>query len=93
MEKVTEKSLLNWVAADLFSDNAGFLLTDALISVFIVSVMASLTASALICHYHVRESVHQEIRNQEKKDTHELMQIRECELCEESPEPSETPVE
>lgn len=74
-----------------FTDKKGFLLNDALVSVFIVSVIASLTSAALMSHYHTAETIHQEIQEQEEKDEKKLSEIKVCEICMESPEPSETP--
>ena len=79
--------------AGWYTDNRGFLLTDALISVFVVSVLASVTAAALLSHYKASEAIQNEILQQEEKDEQALSEIEECEICEESPEPSETPEE
>lgn len=79
-------------AAVWFTDKKGFLLNDALISVFIVSILASLTSAALLSHYHAAETIRRKAQEQEERDERKLSEIRECEICVESPEPSETPV-
>lgn len=89
MEKRIKRSSLNLAAAGWFIDKNGFLLTDALVSVFIVSVLASLTAAALIGHYHVSESIHHETQELEERDEQVISQIGVCEICENSPLPSE----
>lgn len=83
---------MNWVAAGWFTDKKGFLLNDALISVFIVSVLAVVTSAALTTHYHAAEIIREETGIQEEKDEKKLSEIKVCEICTESPVPSETPV-
>lgn len=88
--KRTGRSSLNWAAVVWFTGKQGFLLTDALICVFIVSVLAALCGAAVSTHYHAAEAIREEIREQEEEDERHLQEIGACELCQESPLPSET---
>lgn len=88
--KRTGGSSSNWVAAVWFTGKQGFLLTDALICVFIVSVLAALCGAAFTAHYHTAEAIREEIREQEEDDERHLQEIGVCQLCQESPQPSGT---
>lgn len=81
---------MNSAAAGWFTDKNGFLLTDALISVFVVSVLASLTSAALLSHYKASEIIRNEISEQEERDEKTLSEIEVCETCVESSASSQT---
>lgn len=86
----TGGSSLNLAAAVLFTANRGFLLTDALICVFIVSVLAALCGAAAFSHSQTTEAIRRQITEQEEEDVRHLQKIGVCELCQESPQPSGT---
>lgn len=77
----------------MFTAEDGFLLTDALISVFIVAIIASLVSAALLSHYHTAEMIREELRKQEDQDTQALSQTGVCNVCQESTAPDIIPEE
>ncbi len=72
------KLLLNWVQENLFSDN-GFILTDPLICIVIVSLMVIMVSSAVQSLYKTNNMIQQNAAESESEYRQQLSQISSCE--------------
>ncbi len=69
--------LLNWVREDLYSDK-GFILSDALICIFIVSMTVLLVSSAVHSMFETTRLVHSSSEECEEEYRQKMYQIESC---------------
>ncbi len=65
----------------MYLDENGFLLNDALICVFIVSILSAGISTAVLSHVSIQDSIHSqsEMINEDLKENMENVEI--CEIC------------
>jgi uncharacterized membrane protein (Fun14 family) len=72
---------LNWEGADLYLNKKGFLLSDACISVLIVSLCALLVYGVMKVHWNTAELLHQKEDEMEIRMEDVFERIMPCAEC------------
>jgi len=71
-------SLWNWARENLYSAKKGFLLSDALIALAVISMMALMTHSALSMHASAMQNADEAL---EKIEEEALWHLKDCQSC------------